>query len=346
MMNVVTVRFLFVVAVCLFAPGSGLHAADNIRVVGSSSVFPFIASIAEEFGRFSSYSTPVIESVGSGMGFNMFCAGTKRGTPDIAMSSRKIMGSEIDLCAANGVNDIIEIGLGYDGIVIASSKQKEKVDFRLKDLYNALAKYSLSEEYGEIPVNKYSRWTEIRHDLPDHEIEVYGPHKHAGTYDVLMEYVVRRICSSAKNFVDVYPNVDERRSVCSNIRNDGKYIEVATSENVVIQKISKNSSAFGILSFSFLIKNQNEIQGNSVAGVDPTYDTIASGKYVLSRPIYVYVKKQHIDLTGGLREFVMEILRPESIGKNGYLVNLGFIPLSDEKLYETRQKIMKLVQLD
>ncbi|MFV9839050.1 MAG: substrate-binding domain-containing protein [Aaplasma endosymbiont of Hyalomma asiaticum] len=345
MMNVVTVRFLLVV-VCLMAPGWELRAADNVRVVGSSSVFPFVASIAEEFGRFSSYSTPVIESVGSGMGFNMFCAGTQRGTPDIAMSSRKIMGSEIDLCAANGVSDVIEIGLGYDGIVIASSKQKEKVDFRLKDLYNALGKYSLSEEYGEIPINKYSKWNEIRPDLPEHEIEVYGPHKQAGTYDVLMEYVIRRICSGAKNFVDVYQNVDERRSVCSNIRNDGKYIEVATSENVVIQKISKNSSAFGILSFSFLIKNQNEIQGNSVAGVEPSYDTIASGKYVLSRPIYIYVKKQHLDSTAGLREFVMEILRPESIGKNGYLVNLGFIPLSDEKLYETRRKVKNLINTD
>lgn len=332
------VRCLFVLAFVVFSAGLG---AENIRVVGSSSVFPFISSIAEEFGRFSSYRTPVIESVGSGMGFNMFCSGVKKRTPDIAMSSRRIKDAEVELCRSNGVNDIIEIELGYDGIVVASSKQKEQVNFLLRDLFSALSKYSLGGEYGEIPTNTTSKWSEIRRDLPQHEIEVYGPHKNAGTYDILMDYVVRGICTSAKNFVDAYPDVEERKNICGNIRNDGKYIEVATSENVIIQKIAKNSNAFGILSFSFLVKNQNEIQGNKVAGVAPSYETIASGEYVLSRPIYVYVKKENLGHTRGLKEFIGEILRSESIGKNGYLANLGFIPLTNEKLAEVRARVEK-----
>ncbi|WP_271758305.1 substrate-binding domain-containing protein [Candidatus Anaplasma sp. TIGMIC] len=331
----------FFVVVFVFAPWE--LVASHIRVVGSSSVFPFISSVAEEFGRFSSYRTPVIESVGSGMGFNMFCGGAKPGTPDIAMSSRKIKDAELSLCEANGVKNVIEIELGYDGIVVASSRQKETLDFRLKDLYSALGKYELDSEYGEIAVNKNDKWSEVRSDLPEHEIEVYGPHKNAGTYDILVDYIIREVCVSSKAFIDKYPKVEERKSVCGDMRNDGKYIEVATSENVVIQKISKNSNALGILSFSFLIKNQNEIQGNKIAGVAPEYDTIASGKYVLSRPIYIYVKKQHLESTAGLREFVKEVLRPESVGQNGYLVNLGFIPLDDRTLSETRRRVERLM---
>lgn len=343
MRAVVVVRYLFILVLAGFSAGL---SAENIRVVGSSSVFPFISSIAEEFGRFSSYRTPVIESVGSGMGFNMFCSGVKRKTPDIAMSSRRIKDAEVELCKSNGVDDIIEIELGYDGIVVASSKQKEQVNFLLRDLFSALSKYGLGGEYGDIPTNAVGRWSDIREGLPQHEIEVYGPHKNAGTYDILMDYVVRGICTSAKNFVDTYPDVEERKSVCGNIRNDGKYIEVATSENVIIQKIAKNSNAFGILSFSFLVKNQNEIQGNKIAGVAPSYDTIASGEYVLSRPIYVYVKRENLGHTAGLKEFVREILRPESIGKNGYLANLGFIPLTKEKLEEIRAKVEKQMSTD
>ncbi|MCU7611858.1 substrate-binding domain-containing protein [Anaplasma capra] len=332
--------FSFVAVFAAISLGAG---ADQIRVVGSSTVFPVISSLAEEFGRFSAYRTPVIESVGSGMGFNMFCAGSGQGTPDIVMSSRKIKDAEVELCGASGVRDMIEIGLGYDGIVIASSKQKDQVDFSLTDLFSALSKYSLSDEYGKVPTNKYGTWSEVHSSLPEHEIEVYGPHKNTGTYDILVDTVIRGVCMSAKNFVDSYPNLEERKNVCSSIRNDGKYIEVATSENVVIHKISKNSNAFGILSFSFLIKNQREIQGNKVAGVEPSYETISSGKYVLSRPIYIYVKREHLDSTPGLREFVQEVLRPESIGNSGYLVNLGFVPLQQEQLEQMIQRVSKLI---
>ncbi|MGN7661747.1 MAG: substrate-binding domain-containing protein [Anaplasma sp.] len=337
-------RFLGLVLVAVTAVSLSFSAcAYQIKVVGSSTVFPFISSVAEEFGRFSAYRTPVIESVGSGMGFNMFCSGSDEDTPDVAMSSRKIKDAEVELCNANGVKDMIEICLGYDGIVVASSKHKEEVDFSLRDLFGALSKYSLSIEYRKVPLNKYGLWSEIRPGLPEHEIEIYGPHKNTGTYDIMVESVVSGVCMSAKNFVDSYPDMDERKRVCNSIRNDGKYIEVATSENVVIHKISKNSNAFGILSFSFLVKNRNEIRGNKVAGVEPSYETISSGKYVLSRPIYIYVKREHLKTTPGLREFVKEVLRPESIGSNGYLASLGFVSLQDEQLAQTSRRVEQLI---
>ncbi|MEH0831706.1 substrate-binding domain-containing protein [Anaplasma bovis] len=334
-------RFFAVLSLCL-SPSFGLLAAQ-IRVVGSATVFPFISSIAEEFGRFSSFSTPVIESVGSGMGFNMFCAGAKKSTPDIVMSSRRIKDAEVALCAANGVHDPVEVMIGYDGIVVASSRQRQILDFRFRDLFNALSKYSLSNEYGDIALNNYSKWSEIRPDLPESEVEIYGPHKNAGTYDILIDYVIRDMCIGAKSFINLYADLEERKSVCGNIRNDGKYIEVATSENVIIQKIAKNGNAFGILSFSYLVKHQNEIQGNKIAGVEPTYDNIVSGKYVLSRPMYIYVKREHLGNVEGLKEFVKEVMKTESVGSNGYLINLGFIPMSDEQLSKVRQNVERLI---
>ncbi|KJV69546.1 PBP superfamily domain protein [Candidatus Neoehrlichia lotoris str. RAC413] len=319
--------------------------AHHIRVVGSSTVFPFISSIAEEFGKFSSYQTPVIESVGSGMGFNMFCAGTGANTPDITMSSRKIKDAEVELCKTNKVNDIIELIIGYDGIVIANSNQNKKVDFSIKDLFSALSKYKISDEYSDtIPLNHYKSWSEIHNKFPSVNIEVYGPHKNTGTYDILIKEIMLNLCMNSKIFIDVYPNVQKRKKICSSIRDDGKYIEVATNENVIIHKIAKNNSAFGILSFSFLVKNQDKIQGNKIAGIEPSYESISSGKYVLSRPIYLYVKKEHLDSTPGLKKFLEEIVNAESISEYGYLVNSGFIPLPQEELTKTKKKVMDLIK--
>ncbi|UTO55127.1 substrate-binding domain-containing protein [Neoehrlichia mikurensis] len=319
--------------------------ARHIRVVGSSTVFPFISSIAEEFGKFSSYTTPVIESVGSGMGFNMFCAGAGDNTPDITMSSRKIKDAEVELCKTNKVNDIVELIIGYDGIVIANSNQNQKVDFTIKDLFSALSKYEVSDEYNDtISLNNYKSWHEIHNRLPNVNIEIYGPHKNTGTYDILIKTIMLNSCMNSKIFIDIYPKAHIRQKICGSIRDDGKYIEVATNENVIIHKIAKNNSAFGILSFSFLIKNQDKIQGNKIAGVEPNYESISSGKYILSRPIYIYVKKEHLASTPGLKKFLEEIVNVESISKHGYLVNSGFIPLPQQEFAKTKKKVMDLIK--
>ncbi|QLK52078.1 substrate-binding domain-containing protein [Ehrlichia ruminantium] len=318
--------------------------AEHIHVVGSSTAFPFIAAIAEEFGRFSDYGTPIIESVGSGMGFSMFCQSVENSTPDIAMSSRKIKDAEVELCKSNDVHDIIEIIIGYDGIVIANSNNSNKLDFTKKDLFKALSKYATSEEYTHsIPVNDFKYWSEINNRFPNIDIEVYGPYKNTGTYNILIEEIMQDSCMNHKNFIEVYPDLKKRQHACSMIRNDGKYIEVAANENIIIQKIAKNNAAFGIFSFSFLIQNQDKIHGNKIAGVEPTYETISSGKYILSRPIYVYIKQKHLNNSPGLKEFIKVILKQESIGKNGYLISLGFIPLSDKDLENTRTRITNIL---
>ncbi|QGR02236.1 phosphate ABC transporter substrate-binding protein [Ehrlichia ruminantium] len=319
--------------------------SQHIHVVGSSTAFPFIAAIAEEFGRFSDYGTPIIESVGSGMGFSMFCQGVGKSTPDIVMSSRKVKGAEIELCKSNNVNDIIEIIIGYDGIVIANSNNSNKLDFTKKDLFQALSKYSTSEEYTQnMPANDFKYWSEINSRFPNVDIEIYGPYKNTGTYNILIEEIMQDSCINHKNFIEVYPDLKKREHACSMIRNDGKYIEVAANENIIIQKIAKNNAAFGIFSFSFLIQNQDKIHGNKIAGVEPTYETISSGKYILSRPIYIYIKQKHISGFPGLKEFIKAILKQESIGKNGYLVGLGFIPLSNSELENTRNRITNILE--
>ncbi|ABD45076.1 PBP superfamily domain protein [Ehrlichia chaffeensis str. Heartland] len=320
-------------------------SAQQIRVVGSSTAFPFISAIAEEFGRFSDYGTPIIESVGSGMGFSMFCQGVGKNTPDIVMSSRKIKDAEVKLCQSNNINNIIEIIIGYDGIVIANSKDSAKLDFTKKDLFKALSKYSTSNEYVEtIPSNNFRYWSEINNRFPNIDIEIYGPYKNTGTYNILVEEIMQDACMNNQNFIDVYSDPTKRRRICSIMRNDGKYIEVAANENIIIQKIAKNQDAFGILSFSFLVKNQDKIHANKIAGIEPNYETISSGKYILSRPIYLYIKQEHISFSPSLKEFIKVILREDSIGKNGYLIGLGFIPLSDKDLQDTKNRITGILE--
>ena len=333
-------RFFLILLILMIATFNS--NAQQIRVVGSSTAFPFISALAEEFGKFSDYRTPIIESVGSGMGFSMFCQGTGKNTPDIVMSSRKIKESEIELCQSNNINNIIELIIGYDGIVIANSKNSEKLDFTKKDLFKALSKYSTLEEYVEtIPLNNSKYWSEINNRFPNIDIEIYGPYKNTGTYSILIEEIMKDSCISNQNFIDVYPDLKKRQATCGVIRNDGKYIEVAANENIIIQKIAKNNDAFGILSFSFLVQNQDKIHANKIAGVEPTYETIASGKYILSRPIYLYVKQEHVINSPSLKEFIKVILREDSIGKNGYLIGLGFIPLSDKDFQEIKDRIIR-----
>ena len=336
-------RFLLLILV--FITSISNSYAQQVRVVGSSTAFPFISALAEEFGKFSDYSTPIIESVGSGMGFSMLCEGVGQNTPDIVMSSRKIKESEIELCKSNNINNIIELIIGYDGIVIANSKNSVKLDFTKKDLFKALSKYSTLDEYVEtIPVNNSKYWSEINSKFPSTDIEIYGPYKNTGTYSILIEEIMKDSCINNQNFIDVYPDLKTREATCTAIRNDGKYIEVAANENIIIQKIAKNNDAFGILSFSFLVKNQDKIHANKVAGVEPNYDTISSGKYILSRPIYLYIKQEHLNNSPSIKEFIKVILREDFIGKNGYLIALGFIPLSDKDFQEVKNRVISIIE--
>jgi len=322
-------NFLLIFIFIVFAPQSHAEARKYIRIVGSSTVFPFISFIAEEFNRVFSFKTPIVESIGSGAGFKMFCSGVGENTPDITTSSRPIKEVERELCKRNKVNEIIEIIIGYDGIVVANSNQSYRFDLTKKDLFDALSEYS--QEDNKLIQNNKKFWSDINKIFPKTEIEIYGPYQTSGTYETLTNFIMldQYSCMNSRIFRETYEDLKERQKVCSRIRDDGRYIEVSANENIIIQKLKSNRNALGIFSFSFLMRNQDKIQGSTIAGIEPTYENISSGKYILARPLYLYIKKEHIGVVDGLRDFIKEIIDAINT-ESGYLFKLGLIPLSSE----------------
>lgn len=335
-------NFLLIFIFIVFAPQSNTEAREYIRIVGSSTVFPFISFIAEEFNRVFSFKTPVVESIGSGAGFKMFCSGVGEDTPDITTSSRPIKEVERELCKSNKVNEIIEIIIGYDGIVVANSNQSYRFDFTKKDLFDALSEYS--QEDNKLIQNNKKFWSHINKFFPKTEIEIYGPYQTSGTYDTLINFIMRDqySCMNARVFRETYEDLKERQRVCDRIRDDGRYIEVSANENIIIQKLKSNRNALGIFSFSFLMRNQDKIQGSTIAGIEPTYENISSRKYILARPLYLYIKKEHIDVVDGLRDFIKEIIDAINI-ESGYLFKLGLIPLSSEDVEKVLATVHDIV---
>ncbi|MGL9732429.1 MAG: substrate-binding domain-containing protein [Wolbachia sp.] len=334
--------FLLIFIFILFMPLSNADARKYIRIVGSSTVFPFISFIAEDFNRVFSFKTPVVESIGSGSGFKMFCSGIGKDTPDIAASSRFIKNAERELCKRNKVNEIIEIIIGYDGVVIANSNQSYRFDFSKKDLFETLSAFS--QENGKLVKNNKKFWSDVSQSLPKTEIEIYGPHQNTGTYETLINSIMldQYSCMNSKIFKENYENQEERKKACSRIREDGKYKEVGINENIIIQKLKSNKNALGIFSFSFLMRNQDKIQGSTIAGIEPIYENISSGKYILARPLYLYIKKEHLSTVDGLREFIREVIDSIST-QDGYLSKLGLIPLSNEDIKKISAKVHDIV---
>ncbi len=333
-------KILTLVFITLFL-SINAEARPYIRIVGSSTVFPFMSLVAEEFSNVLSFRTPVVESVGSGAGFKMFCMGVGEDTPDITTSSRRIKDVERQLCKKNQVNEIIELIIGYDGIVIANSKNSNQFDFTIRDLFTTLSAYS-SLDGSKLIKNNKKVWSDIDSRFPELEIEIYGPYKNTGTYDVLIDMLMINSCMHSRFFVENYEKYEERKKACSAIRDDGKYIEVGVNENIIIQKLKTNQNAFGIFSFSFLMRNKDKIQGSLIAGVEPTYENISSRKYTLARPLYLYIKKEHINVTAGLKEFIKEVTSLTAIGTNGYLSKLGLIPLQEKEIKEIQDKIANI----
>ncbi|WP_395462654.1 substrate-binding domain-containing protein [Wolbachia endosymbiont of Cantharis cryptica] len=330
--------FFLIFIFTVFMPLSNADARKYIRIVGSSTVFPFISFIAEDFSRVFSFKTPVVESIGSGPGFKMFCSGVGENTPDIATSSRPIKEAERELCKRNKINEVIEVIIGYDGVVVANSNQSHRFDFTTKDLFETLSAYS--QENGKLVKNNKKFWSDVNQALPKTGIEIYGPHRNTGTYDTLINSIMldQYSCMNSRIFKENYKDSEERKKACSNIRDDGKYIEVGINENIIIQKLKSNKDALGIFSFSFLMRNQDKIQGSTIAGIEPTYENISSGKYILARPLYLYIKKEHLNTVDGLRKFIREVIDSISV-EDGYLSRLGLISLSNEDIKKVSAKV-------
>jgi phosphate transport system substrate-binding protein len=305
-------------------------ARDYISIVGSSTVYPFATVVAEQFGKTTKYKTPKIESTGSGGGLKLFCAGVGVEHPDITNASRRIKKSECETCAKNGVTDIVEIKIGYDGIVVANSKKATALKISRKELFLALAKEVPDPGGAEKTVpNPYRTWKDINPDLPNSKIEVLGPPPTSGTRDAFVELAME---AGAKKF-NWIKALDKKkfRAIAHTVREDGGYVEAGENDNLIVQKLSANADAFGIFGFSFLDQNTDKIQGAFVDGVQPTFDKIAEGNYPLSRPLFFYVKKAHADVIPGMKEYLKEFASEKAWGEDGYLSEKGMIPMPDQE---------------
>ncbi|TXH78708.1 MAG: phosphate ABC transporter substrate-binding protein [Thiothrix sp.] len=324
------------IAAGLLVATGAAQARDNISIVGSSTVYPFSAVVAENYAKKTGNPAPKVESTGTGGGMKLFCEGASVETADMTGASRRIKESELADCKKNGVSPI-EIKIGYDGIAIANAKDAETYKLTRKDLFLALAKEVPDTTGGNMDAvtgnlklipNPYKTWKEVNAELPDAPIEVLGPPPTSGTRDAFVELVMHAGC---KEFpaIKKLEKEDEKKfkAICNSMREDGKYIEAGENDNLIVQKLQANPKAVGIFGFSFLEQNADKVKGFSVEGVDITFENIATGKYSVSRPLYMYVKKEHIGTVKGIEEFVTELTSDAAWGDTGYLAEKGMIPM-------------------
>jgi phosphate transport system substrate-binding protein len=322
------------------------EARDQIRVVGSSTVFPFATTVAERFGRLPGNKTPVVESTGSGGGLKLFCEGLGLGHPDVANASRRIKKSEVERCAKNGVADIVEVKIGYDGIVIANANSAERFMLTLKDLFLALAKEVPIGEAGQTVANPNKTWKDVNSALPAIKIEVLGPPPTSGTRDAFAELALEGGCKTFK-WIKALKKRDKKayKKLCHTVREDGAYIEVGENDNLIVQKLEANPAALGVFGFSFLDQNTDRVQGSTVNGVSPDFEDIASGAYPISRALYFYVKAAHVDRVPGLRGYVQEFTSEAAWGDDGYLTDKGLIPMPGNEREDWRYQASRLAPL-
>ena len=319
---------------------------DYVYIVGSSTVYPFSTVVAERFGRSSDFKTPKVESTGSGGGLKLFCDGVGVDYPDITNSSRAIKQSEVDLCAKNGVSDIVEVKIGYDGIVIANARAASTLSLARADIFLALAKYVPRELDGQLVANPYRNWSEVNPALPELRIEVLGPPPTSGTRDAFVELAMEGGCQSIEWINELKKSDGDRyKSICHTIREDGAFIEAGENDNLIVQKLEANPGAFGIFGFSFLDQNTEKVKGAAVDGVAPTFDAIADGGYPVSRPLFFYVKKAHVDVIPGLRGFLREFTSERTWGDDGYLTDRGLIPMPVEERSQVSAAVRELAPL-
>jgi len=324
-----------------FAVAGAAVARDQIRAVGSSTVFPFSIAVAEQFGKQAGNKTPVIESTGSSAGIKAFCEGVGEQHPDIANASRRIKQGEIDACKAKGVT-MAEVTFGYDGIVFVTAGDKAPA-LQRKWIWQAIAKEVPVD--GKLVANPYKKWKEIDASLPDAAIVVYGPGPNHGTRDAVVELVMDKGCEA---FAEIKAIADEkaRKKACGALREDGAWVDVAESYNVTLERISKTAGAVGIVGFSYFDANKAKIKASTIDGVEASFDNIASSKYSVARPLFFYVKREHMKVIPGLDKFVAEFVSKKASGNEGYLVDKGLIPLPAAKAEEARKLVVDLPALE
>jgi phosphate transport system substrate-binding protein len=336
---------LTVAAAAIMTMAGHAAARDQIRVVGSSTVFPYTQAVAEEFANLTGGPSPVVESTGTGGGMKIFCQGVGGAFPDVTGASRAIKKSELELCAKNGVADITEILLGYDGLSLAVSRDTAQ-EWALTEvqIYQALA--AQVPVNGEWVDNPYGKWSDIDPSLPDSEILAYGPPPTSGTRDAFVELVLHDGCKRLDYVKARKGEMDEKafkgwvKENCSRMRQDGPFVEAGENDNLIVQRLNADPNALGIFGYSFLYENEDMLMGIAIDGVEPSPETIADFSYGVARPIFVYVKNAHRGVIPGLDEFLEEYVSDEAMGPDGYLVERGLTPLSDERRSEVQESTL------
>ncbi len=308
------------------ASGSSASGRNQVWAAGSSTVFPFATRVAENVARTTGGQAAKVESLGTGGGFKLFCGGTGANFPDIANASRAIKKSEFDQCVANGVTEIVEIKIGFDGIVIANAKGSPAFNLTLDQIYRGLA--------AEVPAgsgfakNTVKTWKEVDASLPAQSILVYGPPPTSGTRDAFNELAMEQGATKIPALQALKKSdEDSFKAKAHTIRGDGAWVDAGENDNAIVQTLTKTPNALGAFGYSFLENNMDTVKAATVGGVAPTFETISNGSYPISRSLFIYVKKSNIGVTPGLREFVQAFASDAATGKGGYLQQRGLIPL-------------------
>jgi phosphate transport system substrate-binding protein len=324
------------------------QAREQIRIVGSSTVYPFSSSVAEEFGATSKNPTPVVESTGSGGGMKLFCKGNDLNTPDITNASRRMKSKEFKLCEKNGVTDITEAVIGFDGIAIAQNKNNKALELSKKHLLLAVAEEVPSKDGKSLVKNPYKKWNEIDSSLPDREIIIYGPPTSSGTRDAFEDMIMK----GQTKKMDVYTSLYKKDKVKNKgykkyhkVRQDGVYVPSGENDNLIVQKLSKNPAAIGIFGYSFLIENDDKVAAAKINGVLPTPKSISSGEYPISRSLFFYTKNSHRKDVPAMDKYVELFMKEDMIGPEGILSEIGLIALPDERRTAIRASVAKYTKL-
>jgi phosphate transport system substrate-binding protein len=314
-------------AAALAAFAANAEARDQIRIVGSSTVYPFASYVVEEFGATTGHPTPVIESTGSGGGLKLFCAGNGMDTPDVTNASRSIKVSEFKRCRDNGVDDITQAVIGFDGIVLANSNKAPQFELTREQITLAVA--AEVPQGGKLVDNPYKHWDDIDADLPHKEIVIYGPPTTSGTRDAFEELVMEAASEDMAGYGGEY----------TKIRQDGAYVPAGENDNLIVQKLMQNRDALGIFGYSFLEENADRIQATIIEGVAAEPEAISSGEYPVSRSLFFYVKNSHQGKVPGLYDYVNLFMSEKMIGELGYLKDLGLIPLPKDQREQLREAV-------
>jgi phosphate transport system substrate-binding protein len=321
--------------------GGSTSARDQIRAVGSSTVYPFATAVAEQFVQNTpGMKSPIIESTGTGAGMKLFCAGVGAQHPDIENASRRMKKSEFDQCVANGVKDIVEIQVGVDGLAFAQSKDGPAISLTPELVYKALAANPFGK--GE---NKAQTWADVDPSLPKIPISVFGPPSTSGTRDSLAELILEKGCKSDPA-MEALKEKDEKtyKETCTKIREDGKYVDSGENDNLIVQKLGANPDSIGVFGYSFLEENSATLKDIALNGVEATYDNVASGKYPGARPLYIYVKKAHLNVIPGLKGYVEEFSKGWAPG--GYLAKRGMVAATEESRAKSAETVKSMTTLD